>query len=114
MQHAAEDQEGALWLLCMGACCARHALHEHALHESVPSGRRMCGHPMHALTHLQPLPIEQIAYVLGTEDFFHRRRKAKASADKAGRSAKFAAFIAKHAAPAAPAAAAPAAPVAVA
>ncbi|PRW32936.1 SIN3 component of histone deacetylase complex isoform C [Chlorella sorokiniana] len=58
--------------------------------------------------------IKKIAYVLGTEDFFHRRRKAKASADKAARSSKFAAFIAKHAAPAAPAAPAAAAPVAVA
>lgn len=64
------------------------------------------------LTRSQNLRPAQIAYVLGTEDFFHRRRKGKASADKAARSSKFAAFIAKHAAPAAPAAAA--APMAVA
>lgn len=38
-----------------------------------------------------PTPHPQIAYVLGTEDFFHRRRPSKATRDKAARQQKFAA-----------------------
>lgn len=36
-------------------------------------------------------PTWQIAYVLGTEDFFHRRRPSKANRDEAARRQKFAA-----------------------
>ena len=40
----------------------------------------------------------QIAYVLGTEDFFHRKRKAQAGADKAAaRIEKFQAWVARQA-----------------
>lgn len=64
--------------------------------------------PTHAEASHMP-PSLQIAYVLGTEDFFHRRRKARAPLDKAARAAKFQQFVASKAPPAAVAPAAVAA-----
>lgn len=64
------------------------------------------------LTTTHPPTPPQIAYVLGTEDFFHRRRGQPAARDKAARASKFQAWCAAKvpaaaATPAAPAAAAP-------
>lgn len=50
------------------------------------------------------LPTHQIAYVLGTEDFFHRKRQEKGSMNKAARRDQFNAWISSKA-PAAVAAA---------
>jgi hypothetical protein len=55
-------------------------------------------HPCLPDTASLPLRAIQIAYVLGTEDFFHRKRARKATMDKAARMQRFAAFITQKAA----------------